>query len=61
MPISLFWYETAYPISMWNQVQWTFITRFCEIWSEEQVATTLCYAKQNKFELVEDYYNWFLW
>jgi hypothetical protein len=42
---------------MWNQVQQAFIAQFSEIQNEKQAATTLCYAKKKKYDLVEDYHN----
>ncbi len=38
-----------------------FIIRFSEIRSEGQVIVTLQYAKQKKYELMEDYYDQFMW
>jgi hypothetical protein len=52
-------YEIAHPTTTWTNVQCAFITQFSEIRSEGQVVTTLRYAKQKKYELVEDYYDWF--
>jgi hypothetical protein len=45
---------------MGRKVQHAFITRFNEIRSEGQAAITLQYARLKKYELMEDYYDWFL-
>jgi hypothetical protein len=50
-------YETTHPIATWGAVQCTFINRFNEIHNEGQAATTLKYAKQKKYEFVENYYD----
>jgi hypothetical protein len=53
-------YETTHLTATWGEVQCAFINRFNEIRNEGQVATTLKYAKQKKYESVEDYYDRFL-
>ncbi len=47
-------------MATWGEVQWAFINRFREICNEGQVATTLRYAKQKKYESIENYYDKFL-
>ncbi len=53
-------FETIQPITTWDEVQWIFISRFSEVWSEGQVIVALHYAKQKKYELIKDYYDRFL-
>jgi hypothetical protein len=53
-------YEMTHPTTTWDKVQWAFINRFSEICNERQMATTLRYAKQKKYESIEDYYDKFL-
>jgi len=53
-------YETTHPTMTCIEVQCAFITRFSEIKNEVQATITLRYAKQKKFELMEDYYDRFL-
>ncbi len=43
----------------WVKVQRAFIIRFSEIRNEGQIAATLQYVKQKKYESVEDYYDEF--
>jgi hypothetical protein len=50
----------THPMATWGEVQWAFINRFREICNEGQVATTLRYAKQKKYESIENYYDKFL-
>jgi hypothetical protein len=53
-------FEITRPTTIWDEVQWAFISRFSEVWSEGQAIAMLPYAKQKKYELIEDYYDWFL-
>jgi hypothetical protein len=50
-------YETAHPTMTWAKVQRAFITQFNEIRSEGQTIATSRYAKQKKYESIEDYYD----
>jgi hypothetical protein len=54
-------YETTHSTTTCIEVQCAFITWFSEIKSEGQATITLQYAKQKKYELMEDYYDRFLW
>ncbi len=53
-------YETTHLTTAWGEVWRAFISRFIEIHNEGQAVATLKYAKQKKYEYVEDYYNRFL-
>jgi hypothetical protein len=53
-------YEIAHPTLTWAKVQRAFITRFNEIRSERQATIASWYAKQKKYESMEDYYDQFL-
>jgi hypothetical protein len=44
----------------WTKVQHAFIIQFSEIKNEGQVIVASRYAKQTKYESMEDYYNQFL-
>jgi len=41
----------------WDEVHWAFINQFSENHSEGQASAALKYAKQMKYEFVEDYYD----
>jgi hypothetical protein len=49
----------AHPTT-WDEVHWAFISQFSEIHSEGQAISTLRYAKQNKYESIENYHDNFL-
>ncbi len=53
-------YETTHLMTTWGELQHAFISWFSEIHNEGQATTTLKYAKQKKYEFVEDYYDRFL-
>jgi hypothetical protein len=44
----------------WAEVQCAFMIRFNEIRNEGQATVASRYAKQKKYELMEDYYDQFL-
>jgi hypothetical protein len=50
-------YEIVHPTTTWAKVQRAFIIQFSEIRSEGQAIATSQYAKQNKYESMEDYYD----
>ncbi len=50
-------YETVHPTTTCAKVQRAFIIQFSEIRSEGQVIATSRYAKQKKYESMEDYYD----
>jgi hypothetical protein len=47
-------------VTTWDEVHRAFISRLSEIHSKGQVAVALRYAKQKKYESIEDYYDRFL-
>jgi hypothetical protein len=53
-------YEIAHPTTTWAKVQCAFMIRFSEIRNEGQAIAASRYAKQKKYELMEDYYDQFL-
>ncbi len=53
-------YETTHPMATWGEVQRDFINWFSEIRNEGLTAATLRYAKQKKYEFIDDYYDIFL-
>jgi hypothetical protein len=47
----------THPTTTWDEVERAFVNQFSEIYSEGQVAATLRYAKQKKYESVKKYYD----
>ncbi len=53
-------YEIVHSTMTWAEVQCAFMIRFNEIRNEGQATVASRYAKQKKYELMEDYYDQFL-
>ncbi len=53
-------YEMAHLTTIWDEVQRAFISQLNEIRNEGQAVASLRYAKQTKYEFIEDYYDNFL-